>query len=284
MPYLNTFCFPDGDGEFDFLLTVKRKCYNTFYPFQVLPRRGLERLDFAPVTILYGGNGTGKSTVLNVIAEKAKLKRDAIYNKSNFFADYVALCQMEGSIPADSRILTSDGVFDSMLTVRSLNEGIDRRREDLFAEYLDRKYAPFRFRSLEDYEALKQVTDARRMTSSRYVRENLTANVREYSNGESAFLYFSARIEENALYLLDEPENSLSPERQKELAEYVENAVRFFDCQVVIATHSPFFLALRGGKIYDFDQTPVRVASSWTQLKNVRAYYDFFRAHQTEFE
>mgnify|MGYP006990124335 CR=1 FL=1 len=36
-------------------------------------------------------------------------------------------------------------------------------------------------------------------------------NVREHSNGESAFLYFTDKIKENGLYLLDEPENSLSP-------------------------------------------------------------------------
>lgn len=284
MLYLKSFTFPNADMEFDYLLRIKRKCYATFYPFQVLPRHRLNRLEFAPVTILYGGNGTGKSTALNVIAEKAKLKRDSAFNRSNFYEDYVSLCGMEAEpIPAESRIITSDDVFDYMLNIRSLNGGIDQKREELFGEYLESKYSSFRMRSLDDYEELKKVTDSRRMTQSRYVRENLMPNVREYSNGESAFLYFSEKIGENALYLLDEPENSLSPNRQQELTEYIQNAVRFFGCQVVISTHSPFLLALRGAKIYNLDEDPVCL-SKWTELKNVRAYYDFFERHKSEFK
>ena len=60
-------------------------------------------------------------------------------------------------------------------------------------------------------------------------------NVREYSNGESAFHYFAEKIGENALFLLDEPENSLSPERQQELVRFLEDSARFFGCQFVIS-------------------------------------------------
>ena len=84
------------------------------------------------------------------------------------------------------------------------------------------------------------------------------------------------------LYLLDEPENSLSPTRQMELTEYIENAARFFHCQFVISTHSPFLLSLRGAKIYDLDSDPVDVRR-WTELENVRTYYDFFKKHEREF-
>lgn len=54
MLYLSRFAFPDDEKEFDFLLTVKRKCYNSFYPFKVLSARGLLELEMEPVTILYG--------------------------------------------------------------------------------------------------------------------------------------------------------------------------------------------------------------------------------------
>ena len=58
--YLKGFLFPDEDMEVDFIMTVKRTCYNSFYPFKILSRNGLARMDFEPVTILYGGNGSGK--------------------------------------------------------------------------------------------------------------------------------------------------------------------------------------------------------------------------------
>ena len=85
------------------------------------------------------------------------------------------------------------------------------------------------------------------------------------------------------LCLLDEPENSLSPENQKILADFLAESVRYCGNQLVISTHSPFLLALPGAKIIDLDNGS-RVAESWTELRNPRVYYDFFRAHEREFE
>ncbi|MGN1159523.1 MAG: AAA family ATPase [Lachnospiraceae bacterium] len=284
MIYLSHFSFPDAEQEYDFILAQKRTCYDSYYPFQILSKHRLAMLDFEPVTILYGGNGSGKTTALNVIAETLDLHRDALYNRSAFYEDYIRLCsyETECDIPKDSRIITSDDVFDFMLNLRSINEGIDKKRNDMLEEYLDAKYSHFTMRSLDDYEQLKKVNQTRNKTQSRYIRDNLMGNVREHSNGESAFLYFSEKIGENGLYLLDEPENSLSPERQQELLRFLEDSARFFGCQFIIATHSPFLLSIRGAKIYDMDEEPVDV-KRWTELSNVRAYYEFFKQHEQEF-
>lgn len=284
MLYLSRFAFPDDEKEFDFLLTVKRKCYNSFYPFKVLSARGLLELEMEPVTILYGGNGSGKTTALNVMAEALKLHRDSRYNRSRFFEDYIALCthELRGEIPEKSRVITSDDVFDFMLNLRAANSGVDEKRAELFQEYLNAKYSDFHFRTMEDYDRLKTVNMARSNTQSRYVRKNLMGNLPEHSNGESAFLYFTQRIEEDGLYLLDEPENSLSPARQQELCQFIEDSARFFHCQFLIATHSPFLLAMRGAKVYDLDANPVTIRR-WTELPAVRAYYDFFQARAKEF-
>ncbi len=285
MLYLSHFEFPHIETEYDFLLGMKRTCYDTFYPFRVVSKNGLRMLDFEPITILYGGNGCGKTTALNVIAEKLGLDRDTLYNRSNFFEDYTRLCsyETEQEVPGGSRIITSDDVFDFVLNLRSINEGINRKREELFEEYLDAKYSHFQMKSLDDYEQLKKVNSARRNTQSKYVRENLMDNVREHSNGESAFIYFSDKIKEKGLYLLDEPENSLSPGKQQELVRFLEDSARFFGCQFIIATHSPFLLAMKGAKIYDMDEEPVDV-KRWTELGNVRAYYEFFKKYTREFE
>ena len=215
MIYLSEFVFPSYDEEYRARLDEKRTCFNTMYPFFVLSSRGLERLDFAPVTLLYGGNGSGKTTVLNVIAEALSLRRDAPFNRSSFFDGYVKLCSSRtlAPLPEESRAVSSDDVFDYMLSLRAVNEGIDVKREELFDEYFQkRRSGPFRMQSLDDYDELKKVTDARKKTLSGYVRESgMDKNVREQSNGESAYFYFTSRIQGAGLYLLDEPENSLSP-------------------------------------------------------------------------
>lgn len=284
MVYLSKFQFLHIEQEYDFILGQKRTCYDTYYPFQILSKHNLIRLDFEPVTILYGGNGSGKTTALNVIAETLGLLRDTLYNRSSFFEDYTKLCsyEEERKIPEDSRIITSDDVFDFMLNLRSINEGIDRKREELFEDYLEAKYAHFQMKSLDDYEHLKKVNMARSHTQSQFVRKNIADNIREHSNGESAFIYFADKIKENGLYLLDEPENSLSPEKQQELLRFLEDSARFFGCQFIMATHSPFLLSMKGAKIYDMDEEVVDV-KRWSELKNVRAYYDFFKKYESAF-
>ncbi len=285
MMYLSQFSFPDKEKEYDFIMGLKRTCYDTVYPFQILSKNQLRVLDFEPITILYGGNGSGKSTALNVIAEKLNLNRDTLYNRTNFFEDYTRMCSFEvdKNITQNSRIITSDDVFDFMLNLRTLNEGIDQKREDLFDDYLDAKYSKFQFKSLDDYEQLKKVNMARSKTQSKFVKGNLMGNLREHSNGESAFIYFADKIKDNGLYLLDEPENSLSPEKQQELLKFLEDSARFFGCQFIIATHSPFILSIKGAKIYDMDEEPVDI-KKWTELSNVLAYYEFFKKHEKEFE
>ena len=105
MVYLSHFEFPSILKEELFINDIKRTCYDSFYPFMVVSKHGLRMLDFSPVTILYGGNGSGKTTVLNVIAEKLRLVRDSLYNRSSFFEDYTQMCayETEQAIPRHSR-------------------------------------------------------------------------------------------------------------------------------------------------------------------------------------
>lgn len=285
MIYLSEFRFATPHSEAQFLAGQRRTCYDGYFPFQFFPEIGLQRLELEDVTLLYGGNGSGKSTALNVIAETLRLPRRTAFNSTSFYPDYCRLCSAHTlhEPPRDSCILTSDDVFDTMMDVRAINEGVDRRRDELMEEARDAKYARFQLHSLEDYDRLKQIADARRQSQSQYTRARLMHNVRTRSNGESAFWFFTQRIRPGALYLLDEPENSLSPARQQELAQYLSDSARFYDCQFVIATHSPFLLAMPGARVYDLDSRPVR-PRRWTELPSVRATYEFFRDHAAAFE
>lgn len=301
MIYLDSFKFASESAEEDFFYSLKRTCYDTFYPFQVFPRKGFTQIDFSEITILYGGNGSGKSTALNLIANKIDAERDTVYNRTNFFEKYLDLCKVrfEDDSYSNKVILTSDGVFDCLLDIRHLNQGIDSDRDRALEEYTNLKlmskypgmfsdeqreaYEKIRRNPLANSAEFKQINLANSKTQSKYVRGNVADNIREKSNGESAFDYFVNRIEGDGIYILDEPENSLSPKLQLELVKFLQDSARYFNCQLIIATHSPFILSIAGAKIYDLDQTPVDIRN-WTELENVRAYYDFFKKHDGEFE
>ncbi len=270
-----------------------RTVYDSKYPFHLFDFRELPTLELEEITVLCGNNGSGKSTILNVIAEKLALPRETPYNRSDFFDDYTELCSytLDSDISPESCIITSDDVFDRVLDIRRLNRGIDSKREQLIREYVDEKGAAASgvkntFTGMETYDEWKHRSDIRRRSStqSQFIRQNLRRNVQERSNGESALAYFVDKIADGGLYLLDEPENSLSPSNVLQLKYFIEDAARNHGCQFIISTHSPFLLSLRHAKIYDLDATPITIARSWVELDCVRAYYDFFAEHRGEFE
>lgn len=291
--FLKTFELPEEEAEESVMDSILRTCYTTYYPFKIFPLKKLSYLSFEPITILYGGNGSGKTTLLNIIAEKLNLNRQSFYNRSSFFEDYINLCDYTGKhIPRQSQIITSDDVFDSMLDLRAINEGIDVKRGLLFEEYNNRKYDGPELRKLkrfsidhleEDTKKLEEIQSVK-VSQSKYVKQRLVNNIKGCSNGESASQYFTQRIRDNALYLLDEPENSLSSERQLELAQYIEYSARFYNCQFIIATHSPFLLSIKEAKIYNLDTVPVSEVNSWTELNNMRAFYNLFKTYEKDFE
>ena len=294
MQYLESFLLASATDEDSYLLSypyqLEMQCYshNNVYPFKLFPEKQCPEFHFTPITIFYGGNGSGKSTLLNVIAQKLSITRVSPFNNTPFMEEYLKLCRYRLSfgseVPRSSRIITSDDVFDFLLDIRSINDGIDRRREQLFEEYTQIKKDPIRpLRSLEDYDDFKRVNEAKRSTKSAYVSRRLPKELCGKSNGESAFVYFTSKIEDHALYLLDEPENSLSAMLQVQLAQFIEESVRFYHCQFIISTHSPFLLSIKGAKIYNLDAVPV-AETRWTELENVRVFYDFFKRHKKEFE
>lgn len=89
------------------------------------------------------------------------------------------------------------------------------------------------------------LTDARKYLASREgsKQESYILFAQEkYSNGETSLHYFKEYLQPDALYLLDEPEVSLSPANQVLLAEEINKLARLLKCQFIIATHSPFML------------------------------------------
>ncbi len=90
-------------------------------------------------------------------------------------------------------------------------------------------------------------------------------------------------IEPDNLYLLDEPEVSLSPQNQVKLAQKINEMTRYLGIQFIIATHSPFMLGILNAKIYNLDTKEYEV-QKWSELQNVKYFYNFFKDREKEFK
>lgn len=62
----------------------------------------------------------------------------------------------------------------------------------------------------EKVNRFKDAVEINRLSGTKYIREKLGKEERGFSNGETGFMYISEMFSEEGLYILDEPENSLS--------------------------------------------------------------------------
>lgn len=283
MVYLKEFNLLSEEIENSILINERRNYFHNQYPFRIFTDKKLEKIDFTNITILYGGNGSGKSTILNIIAEKLNAK-GLNFTGGEMFQTYVDNCKYETSleIPDEVKIIKSDDVFDYIYNVKRINNRGFNQREALLKEYFECKKTSIR--DINDYQSIKNEVDAKRLGPSDFIRGRmLNKDVLEQSNGESALMYFISEIKDNGIYLLDEPENSMSASMQLKLTKFLEESARFFNCQFIIATHSPFILGMNGATIYDLDSVPVST-KKWWELENMKIYYNFFKDNSEKFD
>ena len=257
------------------------------YPFHIFLEKEFFNIEFAPITIFYGDNGSGKSTLLNIITETINTDKKVIDRrkplvKSDYFDMYIAKCKyyLENNIPLGSKIIFSEDIFENILSKRIENKEKNNKRQELEKQYMQYKYNPINYSSLEDLSISVETINK---TQSKFIKSRIEENAREFSNGQTSLEFFDKELKENSLYLLDEPENSLSPKFQIELIQLISELSRFFKCQFVIATHSPFLLSIPNAKIYDLDSIPV-ITKNWYELENMKIYYNFFKENKAKFE
>jgi predicted ATPase len=268
--YLKSFVFAETDRD--------------VYPHSVMAEKDLGRVEFAPVTIFYGGNGSGKSTVLNVIARTIDVRRMTEGNTSDYFRYYTRLCDYESSWAINSYntcFIRSEDIMDDILETRQTNQDITARtyRE---AGFLDEYVEGLsdRFKDPDSMEPWEKSLIAR-LDKGHSLLRSLWSRKEQLSNGESSMKHFK-RLARNTLFFLDEPENSLDAIFQQRLATMIQDHVRNSNGQFIIATHSPFLMAMEGAKVIDLDSSP-SLERNWYELPNMVAYYQFFQKHAHQF-
>ena len=194
------------------------------FPFCLPFVAGLDISFRAPVTFFVGENGSGKSTVLEAIA---------------------ALCRLPVSGGARSDLGAEHGPErDSALAqvlrpsfVRPAADGYFLRAEfhAHFASLLDERFRDPEFRRTGNPYA-------------HYGGQSLHAR----SHGEAFMAIIQSRFH-RGMFLLDEPESALSPQRQLALLARMTELTDAGGSQFIIATHSPILMTFPGARIISFD-------------------------------
>jgi len=213
---------------------------------------------------------------------------------------YVAMCKYrinpeceeylppEG-LPSISKMISSDDIFKIILGTRDLNKRKLIKKELLWDDICavkSSKVQRLREINLQTEEGLDELNRYSAYKKKSFVHnlvEELGTLHQEYSNGETGMNILAKEIEEDGLYLLDEPENSMSCAYQQSLARLIQLSASSCNTQFIIATHAPFLLAIPGAKIYNLDANPVSI-SYWYELENMQKYYQLFDSYSTQFK
>lgn len=215
-------------------IILNRENINTnIYPFNIKCLRNFERLELEnSVTMFYGENGVGKSTLIEAIAIALGLNPEGGTNNMRFssYDDYSELYKYikigKFGVPKTKFFLRAES-FYNVATSISNNRGL-----------------------------------------SYYYGGDL----HQCSHGESFLQLVEKRFTDNGLYILNEPEAALSPQRQMVLLYYIHDLVKN-GAQFIVATHSPILLAYKYGTIIDMNNNMEEIKYEDTEVYQI--YKDF---------
>jgi predicted ATPase len=189
------------------------------YPFSVPAIASLRHLDFhSRVTFFAGENGSGKSTLLEGIAINYGL---SLQGGNRNFAFEASLDHSDTSPLARALRLgfhparTGEGFFFRAETLWNLATTIEDNG------------------LLQGYGGI---------------------SLHSRSHGETFYTVLDHKFRRSGLFLLDEPEAALSPQRQLAFLILIQQTLRDYkDAQFIISTHSPILLGYPGAQIFSFD-------------------------------
>ena len=205
------------------------------YPYNIEVLKNSKELDIdSPVTFFYGENGVGKSTLVEAIAIALGLNPEGGSNNMQFsnYDDY----------------------------------------SDLYKHLTISKFrvpkTKFFLRAESFFNVATDISNNGDLIDTTYGGEDL----HKCSHGESFLKLVEHRFWNNGLYILDEPEAALSPQRQLTLLCYINDLVKN-GSQFIIATHSPILLSYKYGEILDLNNNFEKIKYEDTEV--YRIYKDY---------
>jgi predicted ATPase len=212
------------------------------YPFHIpiFRSEGFELGFDNPVTIIIGDNGSGKSTLLEAIAELAGFGK------------------LGGS--RDHQVFDSDPWEE---------ESGHSLAQYMGASWLPKMTSGYFFRA-ESFFGLSNFLE-----QSAYDASAVGPDYLSHSHGEGFMRFFRERGSRKGLFIFDEPESALSPQRQFEFIKHLMEQVSLANVQAIMATHSPILMAMPGANLLQLDQRGL-YETSFRETAHFRLYREFF--------
>jgi ATP-binding cassette subfamily F protein 3 len=222
---------------------------------------------------LVGANGTGKSTLMKVLAGLETLDYGSISTAKGISAGY---------LPQDGLALSGRTVFEECMAVFDELRGLEKEMEDLtrrmseidssspeYAQVADRYHRiEHEFQTRDGYAIEAQVGTV--LSGLGFAKEDWSRNTEDFSGGwQMRIALAKLLLQQPNLLLLDEPTNHLDLEARNWLEEYLTN----YPSSFVLISHDRYFL----------DVTVSKIAEIWN--KKITLYpgnYDKFLVTKTQ--
>ena len=212
---------------------------NNKYPFNIELVKNFKELNFqAPVTFFVGENGVGKSTFIEAIA--------------------VAL-----GLPAEGG--TQNFQYQTKNTTSNLSDY-------LHIYTYNKAKTKFFLRAESFYNFSSEVQRLVEEDNFHNLYKVYGGNLHECSHGESFIQLVQNKFTDHGLYILDEPEAALSPQRQLSLLCLIDELAQN-GSQFIIATHSPILISYRNGQILDLNNEFAEITFKETEIYKLYKMY-----------
>lgn len=211
------------------------------YPFNIAVIKNFNELKInSPVTFLVGENGIGKSTFIEALAVNLGLNAEG---GSQHFA------------------------FHTKDTHSNLSDY-------LIVSKHDRPKTKYFLRAESFYNVASEIVRISEEGGQGPLYGAYGGNLHECSHGESFLKLVENRFYDHGLYILDEPEAALSPQRQMSLLCLIDSLVKD-GSQFIIATHSPILISYRNGEILNLDDNFTKIEYEDSDIyKTYKMYLD----------
>ncbi len=212
------------------------------YPYDVPAIKFAKHIDVSnPITFIIGENGSGKSTLLETLACRLQLPHmdGGGYGKKCFDAakQLIPYLELKWSIERSvGFFFRAEDFGDYLNSVHRADVDLHNQMNDLQGKIPDHIF--------------QEIKDSSNYQLHR-VREKYGQELDLFSHGEAYLHIMKQMVNQYGIYILDEPEVALSPAKQLAFMFFIQDRLKRFNSQFIIATHSPMLMAYPKVIIYE---------------------------------